>query len=80
MFSSINIRWNSREVLKTEGRGFQHRPRNPANVNAWKNMFDRYYCIQVSKKLILEWYIDVLFWHYFLGVFSSPEPKAHVSL
>ena len=48
---------------------FQHRPRNPANVNARKNMFDRYYCIKVSKKSILERYFDVLFWHYFVPIF-----------
>ena len=49
VFPCINIRCVPREVLKTEGaaRGFQHRPRNPANVNARKNMFDRYYCIKV---------------------------------
>ena len=35
-------------------------------------MFDRYYCIKVSKKSILEWYFNVLFWHYFvLGFFTS---------
>ena len=68
VFPYINIRWVTREVLKTEGaaRGFQHRPRNPANVNARKIMFDRYYCIKVSKKSILERYFDVLFWHYFV--------------
>ena len=47
-FSCINILQVPREVLKTEagGRGFQHLPRDLANVNALKkNMFDRYYCI-----------------------------------
>ena len=31
-------------MLKTEaeGRGFQHLPRDLANVNVWKNMFDPY--------------------------------------
>ena len=58
MFSvhyKCNIRWVPREVLKTEGasRGFQHLPRKPAYVNARKNMFDRYYCINVSKYSIL---------------------------
>ena len=50
-FSCINIRQVPWEVLKTvaEGRGFQHLPRDLANVNALKkNMFDRYYC---KKKL-----------------------------
>ena len=70
-FPCINIRWVPRAMLKTSGaaRGFQHRPSNPANVNARKNMFDRYYCIKVSKKLILERYFDVLFWHYFVLIF-----------
>ena len=38
-FSSINIRQVPWEVLKTEaeGRGFQHLPRDLANVNALKN-------------------------------------------
>ena len=38
-FSYINIRQVPWEVLKTEaeGRGFQHLPRNLANVNALKN-------------------------------------------
>ena len=38
-FSRINIRQVPREVLKTEagGRGFQHLPRDVANVNALKN-------------------------------------------
>ena len=55
VFPRINIHWVLREVLKAEGaaRGFQHLPRNPANVNARKNMFDRYYCIKVLKKSIL---------------------------
>ena len=38
-FSCINIRQVPREVLKTVagGRGFQHLPRDLANVNALKN-------------------------------------------
>ena len=38
-FSCIIIRQVPREVLKTEagGRGFQHLPRNLANVNSLKN-------------------------------------------
>ena len=34
-----------------------------------KNMFDRYYCIKVSRKSIIERYFDVLFWHYFVLIF-----------
>ena len=42
VFQCINIRQVPREVLKTAafGLGFQHLPRDPANVNAWKTMFD----------------------------------------
>ena len=71
IFPRINIRCPC-----SEG-GFQHRPRNPANVNAQKNMFDRYYCIKVTKKLILERYFDVLFWHYFVLVTSAHEDNFH---
>ena len=44
VFQCINIRQVSWEVLKTAafGLGFQHLPRDLANVNAWKTMFDRY--------------------------------------
>ena len=42
VFQCINIRQVPREVLKTaaSSRGFQHLPRDLANVNAWKSMFD----------------------------------------
>ena len=44
VFQCINIRKVLREVLKTAafGLGFQHVPRDLANVNAWKTMFDPY--------------------------------------
>ena len=45
------------------------------NVNARKNMFDRYYCIKVLKKSILERYFDVLFWHYFVFIFLHRRTK-----
>ena len=66
-------------LLGSEG-GFQHSARNPANVNARKNMFDHYYCIKVSKKLILERYFDVLLWHYFVLIFftSAHEDNFHL--
>ena len=62
-------------ALTFAARGFQQRPRNPANVNARKNMFDRCCCIKVSKKLILERYFDVLFWHYFVLNFLHRRTK-----
>ena len=68
VFPCINICLVPREVLKTESaaRGFQDLPRSPANVNARKNMFDRYYCIKVTKKSILGRYFEALFWHYYV--------------
>ena len=43
-FQCINIRQVPWEVLKTaaSGLGFQHLPRDMANVNAWKPMFNPY--------------------------------------
>ena len=41
VFQCINIRQVPWEVLKTGlGLGFQHLPRDVANVNAWQTMFD----------------------------------------
>ena len=44
VFQCINIRQDPWEVLKTAAfsLGFQHLPRDLANVNAWKTMFDPY--------------------------------------
>ena len=44
VFQYINICQVPREMLKTSayGLGFQHLPRDLANVNAWKTMFDPY--------------------------------------
>ena len=55
------------EVLKTEaeGRGFQHLPRDLANVNAMKTMFDRYYCIKTENICNISRY----FLHFFVSTF-----------
>ena len=44
IFQYINVCPVLREMLKTSacGLGFQHLPRDLANVNAWKTMFDPY--------------------------------------
>ena len=44
VFQCINIRQVPWEVLKTVAfsLGFQQLPRDLANVNAWKTIFDRY--------------------------------------
>ena len=44
VFQYIKICQVPREVLKTvaSSLGFQHLPWHPANVNAWKTMFDTY--------------------------------------
>ena len=38
-------------------------------------MFDRYYCIKVLKKSILELYFNVLFWHCFVLIFLHWRTK-----
>ena len=50
-FQCINIRQVSWEVLKTAafGLGFQHLPRNLANDNARKTMFDPYMNAQADR-------------------------------
>ena len=50
-FQCINIRQVPWEVLKTAafGLGFQHLPRDLANVNEWKTMFDPYMQLQITK-------------------------------
>ena len=52
VFQCINIRQVPREVLKTAASclGFKHLPRDLANVNAWKTMFDPY--IMISHNLL----------------------------
>ena len=44
IFQYINVCPVPREMLKTSayGLGFQHLPRDLANVNAWNTMFDPY--------------------------------------
>ena len=44
VFQCIDFRQVPWEVLKTaaSGLGFQHLPRDLANVNEWKHMFDLY--------------------------------------
>ena len=66
IFQCINIPQVPWEVLKSEaeGRGFQHLPRDLANVNALKNMFDRYYCIKTENICYIS--------RYFLHCFVSP--------
>ena len=52
VFQCINIRQVPWEVLKTAafGLGFQHLPRDLANVNAWKTMFDPYIAVYEETK------------------------------
>ena len=65
-FSCINIRQVPSEVLKTEARdlGFQHLPRDLANVNALKNHVRSYYCIKTETICYIS--------RYFLHNFVSP--------
>ena len=54
VFQCINIRQVPWEVLKTAafGLGFQHLPRDLANFNAWKIMFDINDWVMSSKVVI----------------------------
>ena len=59
ILSFINIRKVPREMLKTSGFAldFQHLPRDLANVNEWKIMFDPYngYCHGYSQNGVKIW-------------------------
>ena len=54
VFQYINICQVPREMLKTSAYGldFQHLPRDLANVNAWKSMFDPYINVLISAAAI----------------------------
>ena len=66
VFSCINIRMVPREVLQTKarGRGFQHLPRELANVNALKN--------HVRSPLLHKNWKYLLYFALFLALFCSP--------
>ena len=68
-FSCINIRHVPREVLKTEagGRGFQHLPRDLANVNALKN--------HVRSLLLHKKWKHLLHFALFLALFCFAFPR-----
>ena len=68
VFQCINIRQAPWEVLKTaaSGLGFQHLPRNLANVNAWKTMFDPFNIKYTFKNMLS-------FWSYFLWIYTVTE-------
>ena len=63
VFHYINICQVPREMLKTSayGLGFQHLPRDLANVNAWKTMFDPY----IEKMLVFQRCFNVEYWSVF---------------
>ena len=50
ILSFINMRKVPREILKTSGfaLGFQHLPRDLANVNEWKIMVDPYIQVYIN--------------------------------
>ena len=71
VFQCIKFRQVTWEVLKTAafGLSFQHLPRDLANVNAWKTMFDPYidYLSQHTKKGTL-WCSSLWFFKYAFAV------------
>ena len=72
----INICQVPWEVLKTEaeGRGFQHLPRDPANVNALKNHVQ----MLLLHKTENICYILRYFLHYFVSPFHRCSQMSHV--
>ena len=68
-FSCIKIRQIPWEVLKTEaeGRGFQHLPRDMANVNAFKNHV-RSLLLHKTENIC---YLSRYFLHYFVSPFHK---------
>ena len=57
---------------EAEGRGFQHHPRDLANVNALKTMLDRYNCIKTENLC----HISRYFLHYFVSPFHRCRANA----
>ena len=76
VFSCINIRQVPWEVLKTEaeGRGFQHLPRDLANVNALKNHV-RSLLLHKNWKHLL--HIALCLLHYFVSPFHRCRANAN---
>ena len=62
----INIRQVPWEVLKSLafGLGFQHLPRDLANVKAWKTMFDPYINILLFNFLTFTWLSQLWITHW----------------
>ena len=60
VFQCINIRQFPWEVVKPAafGLGFQHLPRDLANVNTWKTMFDPYIGIKDETETLLLYYSE----------------------
>ena len=80
IFQYINVCPVPREMLKTSayGLGFQHLPRDLANVNAWNTMFDPYIVKQHkmpshSSFIKVNGFISMLL--FFLFCFNSPLLK-----
>ena len=76
-FSCINIRQVPWEVLKTEagGRGFQHLPRDLANVNVFKNHV-RSLLLYKNSKYLLHF---ALFLALFCFAFSPMSRESYIS-
>ena len=74
-FPCINIRQVPRELLKTEagGRGFQHLPRDLANINAMKNHVRSLLLHKKWKHLL---HIALFLLHYFVSPFHRCRANA----
>ena len=74
-FQCINIRQVPLEVLEIAafGLGFQHLPRDLANVNAWKTMLDPYIDRIITEYYIVEYIIEQ--WGHWSICRCWPEPS-----
>ena len=67
VFQCINVCQVPRELLKTSafGLGFQQLPRDLANVNAWKTMFDPYIGLKIK------YFVLCLYWTLWMTRFRN---------
>ena len=82
VFSCINIRQVPWEVLKTEagGRGFQHLPRDLANVNALKNHVRSILLHQLKTFVTFRVISSTILFHLFTDVSRTQFPRTMLGL
>ena len=76
IFQYINVCPVPREMLKTSayGLGFQHLPRDLANVNAWNTMFDPYINLILVQRFVPA---RIRFYEKYAVIFVSSYLETH---